>query len=268
MARVMKPQNLRPQRSSINVSNSPAGSSVAQAREKDTNTEVGISLSAYTWPSKAIIVKDLGHCKVSESSMILGAWHDERTRRLRITHQKKISRMAFFARRGDRRRSRIVALSVRMSDAVRFLCERWMRMRWMKRDFRFTIDLPIDLSHRTYDEDFVDGRVETLLVDPRYLPQLLHHFVHLALGNEPPCDTVRNSFTLSLVLSYVIIWHVSAALSVSRSYVLRERERERVCVFVDDLYLVYKLISCLSFLRASIILQTRVIASQRRSAAR
>jgi len=37
------------------------------------------------------------------------------------THQKKISRMAFLARRGDLSRSRIVALSVRMSDAVRFL---------------------------------------------------------------------------------------------------------------------------------------------------
>lgn len=59
MARVINPQNRRPQRSSSNVSNSPAGSSVAQAREKDTNTELGISLREYTWPSKAIIVKDL-----------------------------------------------------------------------------------------------------------------------------------------------------------------------------------------------------------------
>lgn len=59
MARVINPQNRRPQRSSSNISNSPAGSSVAQAREKDTNTELGINLREYTWPSKAIIVKDL-----------------------------------------------------------------------------------------------------------------------------------------------------------------------------------------------------------------
>lgn len=59
MARVINPQNRRPQRSNSNVSNSPAGSSVEQVREKDTNTELGISLREYTWPSKAIIVKDL-----------------------------------------------------------------------------------------------------------------------------------------------------------------------------------------------------------------
>lgn len=59
MARVINPQNRRPQRSNSNVSSSPAGSSVAQAREKDTNTELWISLSEYTWPSNAINVKDL-----------------------------------------------------------------------------------------------------------------------------------------------------------------------------------------------------------------
>ena len=59
MARVINPQNRRPQRSNSNVSNSPAGSSVEQAREKDTNTELGSSLREYTWPSKAITVKDL-----------------------------------------------------------------------------------------------------------------------------------------------------------------------------------------------------------------
>lgn len=61
MTIVINPQNLRPQRSSSSAINKPAGNSVAQAREKDTNTELGINLREYTWPSKAITVKNLEH---------------------------------------------------------------------------------------------------------------------------------------------------------------------------------------------------------------
>lgn len=39
------------------------------------------------------------------------------------TYQKKMSKIAFFAKRGDFTRSNMVALSVRMSDAVKFLCK-------------------------------------------------------------------------------------------------------------------------------------------------
>lgn len=74
MARVINPQNRRPQRSNSSVSNSPAGSSVAQAMEKDTNTELGISLREYTWLSKATIVKNLESTENTSSNFV--AVHD------------------------------------------------------------------------------------------------------------------------------------------------------------------------------------------------
>lgn len=59
IARVRNPQSLRPHRSSNRASNNPAGSSVAQAIENDTNTELWISFNEYTWPSNEITVKHL-----------------------------------------------------------------------------------------------------------------------------------------------------------------------------------------------------------------
>jgi len=47
----------------------------------------------------------------------------QRKMKLCLTHQKKISRMVFFARRGDFKISKMVALSVWLSIAVKFLCK-------------------------------------------------------------------------------------------------------------------------------------------------
>lgn len=46
-----------------------------------------------------------------------------REMKLRFAHQKKISRMAFFARRGDFKISKMVALSLWVSAAVKCLCK-------------------------------------------------------------------------------------------------------------------------------------------------
>lgn len=92
--------------------------------------------------------------------------------------------MAFFARRGDFKISKMVALSLWVSVTVKFLC---------KHDYvdgeRCAICLTPPASrliiNLTYDEGLVDAHVGHFLVDLRYPSQLLHHFVYSAVGDEP-----------------------------------------------------------------------------------
>lgn len=100
------------------------------------------------------------------------------------SYQKKISRMVFFARRGDFRISKMVALSLWVSVAVKFLCkyDKVDDARFMSQSHVSALRFIINL---TYDEDLKDARVRALLVDLRYPPQLLNHFIYSAVGDEP-----------------------------------------------------------------------------------
>jgi len=108
----------------------------------------------------------------------------EREMKLYLTHQKKISRMVFFARRGDFKISKMVALSVWLSIAVKFLCkhDKMNGCDFVSRSHVPALCLIINL---TYNEDIEDARIGALPVDLRYPPELLHHFVYSAVGDEP-----------------------------------------------------------------------------------
>lgn len=121
IARVRNPQSLRPHRSSNRASNNPAGSSVAQAIENDTNTELWISFNEYTWPSNEITVKHL-----QDSIGYLSRFFSQH-KLVSYTCQNATRRIVFLANRGVLNRSSSVADSWILSDASMLLCKNLFR---------------------------------------------------------------------------------------------------------------------------------------------